>query len=322
MTIKLKIHGVAVGIDCPEEIGGWICHDYSRYLSDQEEKPRLNFFLSLAEKDRREFSGAVASLYHDDYIVFDLPGLRVVDFFGRALSLHNLKQKRVEIFCSTPDYLYEIFYLAFESLLGEELDRAGYHRLHCLALERNGRATILLLPPGAGKTTLALKFLAASDIKVLAEDMVVFKRGWFYGLQFRWGVRHNIGELSGRLMKREKNFDKTLIDSGRLNLADKAVCGKLILGRRVLGTDSRIESVFKTKAFLPLFKSMVLGLELQQSMAYFLLRRSKDFFIKAGIGLGRLSALLGVLHGNDVYRFDLGDDIEKNFITLKDFLKK
>jgi len=111
--------------------------------------------------------------------------------------------------------------------------------------------------------------------------------------------------------------DKTFIDARTLRLAACAVPDTLILGRRVLSDEASIRPVSRIELLLPLIKSMVLGLELQQSLAYFLLRNHKDGFSKAGIGVSRLHALIRVLAKSRTYRFDVGGDTGKNAAALK-----
>lgn len=322
MQTKLDIHGIAILIDSDEEIAKWLVHDYKNYITDKIDKPHLRFNLFLKNFDYQNLPKMVATNYHDDYIIYDSNNFRIIDFLGQALSFYKVKDKIIDIYCDNQDQLYEIFCLSFGSLVGEELDKKSFHRLHCLALEKDNQATVLLLPPGAGKTTLALKFLNHNRINILSEDILLFKNGRFHNLNFRWGTRDMSWSDHGRLIKKEKHHNKILLNSKDFNISETAKLGSLILGRKTLSSENEIKKVSKFKLLMPLIKSMVLGLELQQSLAYFLLRNYKDKFDKFGIGLSRLLALFSVLLRSQTYEFRFSGDIEENYKELEKFIMK
>jgi len=322
METRLNVMGVQVLIESGREIAFWLRNDYGRYISKDAVRPRLKFELALEKPDYAGLPKMAASKYHEDYIVYDSRGLRLIDFFGEALSAYDTEKRSVLISCLCAQRLYEIFRLSFDSLLGEELDRRGIHRIHCLGLEKGGAAVLVLLPPGCGKSSLALRFLGAEGIKVLSEDVALFDRGRIVGLHFHWGIRKGAGRLPGRMVRRKGLPDKNFVDARTLSLASDGRPKALILGRKVMGGESAISPVGRHRLILPLFKSMVLGLELQQSLAYFLLRNYKDGFSKSGIGLSRLYALLSVLLHSTTYEFAVGGDMEENHRVLAEFMDR
>ncbi len=322
MKTQLKIKDLKVIIDADEVVSEWIKHDYSYYLSGDAENYDLSFNLHSFDYDYKSLPPLDAKKYHDDYIVYETAEIRIIDFFRAGISLFDTKKKHINLYASDIDFLYEIFYMSFESLLGEELDKINWHRVHCLALTQDDRATLLLLPPGAGKSTLALRFLEHKSIKVLAEDMVIYNYGKIHGLHFRWGTRDELYANCGRLMKRKKHDSKFLLDVKKFQLAEQASPHNILLGVRVLSAQSKIKKINRWNLIWPMFKSMVLGLELQQSLAYFLLRNYKDVYIKSKIGGGRIKALISLLIKSQTYVFYIGHDQEKNFNTLEEFVSK
>jgi hypothetical protein len=320
METRLDIHGVKVLVKSDDQVAEWVRHDYGYYLSDQTDKPSLAYSLAVGKPEYPDNPEISATKYHEDYIVYDARDIRLVDFFGEALAVYHILERAVDITCTSADRLYEIFRLSFDSLLGEELDRRGLHRIHCLGLEKGGFGTVILMPPGAGKSTLALKFLNAEGIGVLAEDIALYDQKNLLGLHFRWGVRGDPGEHEGRLMRRIGRQDKNLISTKGMKLPTQARPRAVILGLRTMSRGSSIRRVGRIRMAMPLFKSMVLGLELQQSLAYFLLRNYKDGFSKAGTGLSRLGALISLLAHSKTYEFSMGYDVERNFRTLKEFM--
>lgn len=318
MKTSLDIFNITVEIISDPIMAEWLRHDYGAYLSSAITDPNWKFSLNGFDYDRGSLPETKASTYHDDYIVYDHDSLRIIDFLSGGLSLFMTEKRQVESYCADTDRLYEIFVMAFESIIGEELDKKGFHRLHCLALEKFGRADVLLLPPGAGKTTLALKFLENGQVKVLAEDILLYGQGELTGLKLAWGAGQAHAHR-GRLVRKLGRRNKYLIDASKLPLAEKAGPGTVVLGQRVSSDASRMIPVNRLKLLLPLFKSMVLGLELQQSLAYFLLRHHRDFFAKSKIGLGRTWAMLSLLARSRTYVFEMGYDINSNFQTLYAF---
>ena len=321
-NISLKVFGASVNITAPFEVVDWVKHDYSRYVTQHQTKANLIFNLSVKPPAQNHYNGLTAKGYHKDYIIYEKGYLRVIDFFGKALSIFNKKTKETSVNCPDLDYLYEIFYLAFESLVGEELENKGFTRIHCLALEKNGQANILMLPPGGGKTTLALKFLEHSTIKVLAEDILLYKKGKFYGLNFRWGIREkSSNQFKNRLMKRQSENNKYLIDTTNLLLTtNETTYGNLIIGIRQIGQNCQIIKISKLKMFAQMFKPLVLGLELQQSLAYFLLGNPLDYFLKFRLIWRRLFAIIRIITNSPCYNVFLGNNVNNNFQTLSKFL--
>ena len=321
MEARLDFFGVGVAVDADGELAEWIRGDFRKYVSTAAGKPDLHFRLKYSKPEYSNLPPLAASKYHDDYIVYDSPNIRLIDFFSEALAVYRPGEQTVEITSQSKEKLYEVFQLSFESLLGEQLDRRGIHRIHCLGLEKDGKAAIILLPPGGGKTTLALRFLENGGAGVLCEDMCVKTKNRLVGLHLPFKVRDISGRYPGRIIRRNGKPYKTLIDAADLKQPTEARPAAVVLGRRTLTWDSMIKPVSRRRLLLPMFKSMVLGLELQQSLAYFLLRDYKDGFSKAGVGLSRIKAMLSILYGSRTYEFHIGLDADKNYKVLRDFVE-
>ena len=318
--ILLNIFGLKLSIEGRPNIIEWVRHDYGRYvIAGSDDQGFFCFRLNSDEPKYDALPSVPAEAYHDDYIVYDAGGDRYLDFFGRALAIYKINVS-IEITCFDPDRLYDIFYLLFESWLTEALGKRGLHPIHCFAVEKNGQATIVLLPPGGGKTTLALKFLEQKECKVLSEDIAVYFDGRVHGLHFRWGSRCKLSDRE-RLMKREKHSNKYLIDVSGLELAESARPVNLVVGRRLLSGESQIHPFPRRKLFWILFKNMVLGLELQQSFAIFLVRSLKEDFGIFTLIVKRFFSMIRLFINCKSFVMEMGSGSDSDFNLLNDFIE-
>src|ERR1700722_18273685 len=84
---------------------------------------------------------------------------RYIDYHGRALGIQDEANGNLKVYSRDPHLLYEAAYLYLLSQIGEHLDREGLHRIHALGVTVQGRAVLVLLPMGGGKSTLGLHML-------------------------------------------------------------------------------------------------------------------------------------------------------------------
>src|SRR3989344_5161173 len=120
MQTNLNVFGVIIEIESDKKHSDWIKHDYGKYiLENTVQKPDLKFSLKVEKPQYEKLPRLTASMYHDNYIVYDDKdrNIRIIDFFGDALSIHKIKEKITTIICNDPKKAYDIFYMSFESLL-------------------------------------------------------------------------------------------------------------------------------------------------------------------------------------------------------------
>ncbi|MGL5856964.1 MAG: hypothetical protein ACRC35_00885 [Angustibacter sp.] len=81
----------------------------------------------------------------------------------------------------------DLLYLSY-LVLEAQLHQHGYVTLHASAVERDGRAVLLLGTPGAGKTTTALRLCRDHGCRLIGNDLVVV--GGIDGLSALAGTTH------------------------------------------------------------------------------------------------------------------------------------
>ncbi len=329
--VFLSFYGVNLHISAPLKLIQWIKHDFSYFLSDSLDSCSLEFKLFKKVPPYNIMSGARAIIYRDDYIAYEKEGKCFMDFFGKALSIQSSDKSRVDIFSLDEDFLYERFYLALIVLVGERLERRGLHRIHALAVSKNQKAMLLMLPSGGGKTTLMLELLNQDPgVKILSEDMPLLSvNGTVHSFPLRIGVRASAYSLKlrGRFLRRFKRSneeDKMLIDVSafRKRISSPVPSGSIVLGERVFSTQSSIAPVSRLRVFWSLFKNIVFGFETPMIIAYFMEGNARDFMRKLAMFFSRLAVFLALLASSKCFVFRMGRNQKKNSKTLARFLDK
>jgi hypothetical protein len=269
-----------------------------------------------------------AALQTPRNIVYRDGDVSYVDYFGRGLMICQNKGTDYQIYCTDRDLAHEIAFLTMLSRVGEHLDARGLHRVHALGIEAGGRAILVLLPMGGGKTTLALRLLTTDDIRLLSEDSPLIsrrasRRGQVFPFPLRIGVR--VGEVPAgvpdkycRTVQRMEFDPKTLIDIQHFNEKVGRPCpiGAILLGERWLSGTSFVCPVPRSYAIGPFIKNTVVGLGLYQGMEFLLERSGWEVLGKSRLALARFLTSLHVIRRSRVYRFGMSPGVEENADVL------
>src|SRR5436305_11076340 len=92
------------------------------------------------------FGELVATYITPRNVVFQHAGRRVVDYFGRALSVLDPTGKRVLIQGEEKHLVHEAAYHFLLSRIGEHLDTSGLPRMHALGLAGRQGGVAIMLP--------------------------------------------------------------------------------------------------------------------------------------------------------------------------------
>ena len=255
-----------------------------------------------------------ASMLTPNAVMYDDGQVRWADYHRRALASFDFARDVGEIWSEDPDLLYEIAYLMALSRIGERHDLAGIHRVHALGVVIAGRAALVLLPEGGGKSTLALELLRRRDVGLLSDDTPLLAGGDALAFPTRIGVRGAPADVAPehvRVVRRREREAKTVIDySGfRDRVPPRAPVTAVIIGARHSGPRSWLEPLARRRAIAPLAVNVVFGLGLPQVVEYFLRGGAADGLRKARIVASRLAACGRLLRHARCHRLVIGRDV-------------
>lgn len=307
-----------------------IRRDFSYFVSSVD-KADFKFFAYIKEIPYEKVPQLKASLYKENAICYDDANIRYIDYHGRALAIYDFSQNSIEIYSQDENFLWELTYLAILSIVGEELDKKGIHRIHALGISVNNKAVLIILPMGGGKTTLGLELLKYDEIKLLSDDTPLITRdGKVLPFPGRIGVpRNNAVDLNIpkrylRNFMRSKYGPKVLIDIEYFENKIAKPCdpGVILIGERIFSDECKIERISKFGTLKPFIINGVLGLGFPQLIEYLLRGNMRDILSKMGVVLPRLFASFKVINKSKQYRILTGKDRAKNAYILIEFLTK
>ncbi len=328
MEVFLDFYGVGVSIDAPEIFCRWIEHDFYCFIAEKTINPFFCF--TIFEKNPVEIPKGFASTFScAEYIVFDSGNRRYVDYFGKVVAVYDLKKHSIDFFSKDLELSFQKFYHAILTVVGKELDLRGFHRIHCAGVSENKEALILLSNAGMGKTTLVEKILLRKNLKILSDEIVLFRNLDAFPFFLRLGIRKNSFDL-----KIEKIFfrEYSLPDGSRKILVsgkffEKQVSGKsriyaIALMQRVSGSECGFSKTGKISVFWNLFKKSVFGSELMQEHAFFCFPGINDSFARLRIYLSRFFSIIAILIFSKSFVFSAGTNVNENAVEVENFFRK
>lgn len=312
--------------DCEESIAG-VAADFAHFRRDRVEHP-IRVELLLREPPYEIVPPVNGSVYTPRNISYRGETETYLDYKGRGLGVHDRRAGDFRIYSLDTDLLYEAAYLFLLSQIGERLDAKGLHRLHAMAVAVRGRAVLVLLPMGGGKSTLASELLKDPEVKLLSDDSpFIDRKARVYSFPLHIGLlpgsEKEVPAESLRSVNRIEAGLKYLVnyESYAHRVEAEAEPGFVFLGRRNLTQQCRIEEAGRIEALRSVIANCVVGLGLFQGMEFIFQHPAHKLAGKAGIGLSRLTASLELLRRSTVRRLSLGRCHETNAKTLLDFVR-
>jgi hypothetical protein len=157
--VHLEVYGltIAVGGDWPE-----VCErvrlDYAWFQSPvRSSTPDVEVTIEHRPPDYGSFADAIPWFVTPRNAVYRLGSRIVLDHIGVAVSVLDANEKGLWIQGEDEHVVHDAVYYFLLGRIGQHLDARGLVRLHALGLAGRPGAVALLLPPGGGKTTLALE---------------------------------------------------------------------------------------------------------------------------------------------------------------------
>lgn len=254
-----------------------------------------------------------AAVYTPRNVVYRHQGLRIIDFSGRGLGIYDAREARFRMVSEDQDLVYEAAYLFLLSQIGQALDGRGMHRLHALAMSHRGRAILVLLPMGGGKSTLGTALLKQSAMSILSDDSPFIDRaGNALAFPLRLGLlkgrEHEVPEEHRRMVHRMEFGPKYLVNYSHFasRVVDRATPGLLLLGRRTLAEKGRVEKAPYRLAMQDMLPNMIVGIGLFQGLEYLLDRSALEVAGKAGLGWSRLRNAHTLVRASRTFLFHMG----------------
>jgi hypothetical protein len=273
-----------------------------------------------------DYGDLTASYITPRNVVYQRDGTRIVDYFGRALSV--VEGSTVAVQGEERHLVHEAAYQYLLSRIGEHLDLTRRPRLHALGLVGGQGAVAVMLPSGGGKSTLALRALEADGVKLLSEDTpLIDRRGRLHPFPLRIGINATDADRVPadhvRRIERMEFHPKLVLELERF--ADRIETSPqplrhLVVGQRSLGTEARLEPLPRRGAAAVLVREAVVGVGVYQGMEFILQRGPRDLMEKAGIVTTRALCCAGGLARARTWRLTLGRDQERNWAALAPLL--
>ncbi len=265
-------------------------------------------------------------------LIYRLGRRKYVDYFGEALTIIDEETKTISITSASEERLYELAFLTIHSRAGDLLDRAGFSRVHALAVSYKNTNAVVMLPSKGGKSTLLTHLLENPDIKIIADDMpLVDRQGRIlpFPTKISMTERPESGELSklkwNEFMRAHYPPKWTASLSAipeRLETAPEKNPVILIQGIRLSHGESLISRATKWQMIAPLFEHMILGMGLPQIIEIFLEFRPTDLLKMAKHLVLRGWCALSLLLKSETFIFYIGHDKAYNAQLLLNLLSE
>lgn len=307
-----------------------VAEDFRHFRRDPApEAPRLTIELREGPPEYDRLPPLPASIYTPRNICYTERDRTYIDYFGRALAVFDRARGRVEVTSESVPLLHEIAFLTILSRVGEALDRRGLHRLHALAVARNGRAALFMMPSGCGKSTLGLGLMqSGSELELVSDDSPLIGRsGSVLPFPLRIGVLGSpppaIPERFVRHMERMEFAPKYVISMAAFegSIAQGELRPELVfLTERSLGRECTIEPAGFLRGYRACVRHMIVGVGLYQGLEFLLRTSALDLARRAPTLASRAWTAGALLARGRVFTLRLGRDRKHNLATILEFL--
>jgi hypothetical protein len=333
---------VSVGGDWPAVIDG-IRRDYAWFETGTGDSgegsarnwpvggpaPPVSLEIARRAPDYEAHGSLTASFVTPRNVVYQSKGVTLVDYFGRALLTYDRRARAATIEGEDEHLVREAGYLFLMSRIGEHFDECGLVRLHSLGLSGAHGGVAVLLPSGGGKSTLAVRALAADGVRILSEDTPLLDRA---GVLHPFVLRLGINEIdadkvpSGEIQRIERmEFHPKLVLSIEA-FADQIEqrpqpLRDIVIGRRAIGSEARLDELPRRSAAGTLLREAVIGVGVYQGMEFVLQRGMRDVISKGGVFASRVRACAAGLARARVWELTMGRDSDRNWAALERLLR-
>ncbi len=329
-ALALDVYGLPVDV-----LGDWaevlddLRADLWWFRRERPPGSGLRLTVQRREPDLDRHGALDAAFVTPRNVVYQGTEVTVVEYFGRAVLTVDRRTGNATVEGIDAALVREAASNFLLSRIGEHLNRRGLVRLHAVGLTGTDGAVAVAMPSGTGKSTLALQALEEDGCTLLSEDSPLIDRhGVAHPFPLRIGVnptdadRLPVGR-EPRLLERIEFHPKLVLDVE--TFADRvasrpAQLRHLVIGRRTLAREGRLEPAPKRAALGPLVRDAVVGIGVYQGMEFVLQRGWRDVPSKSGTAARRARCAAAALRGANVWRLWLGRDRESNWEAVRSLL--
>jgi hypothetical protein len=275
------------------------------------------------------FGSVPAAFVTPRNVVYELGDRKVVEYFGRALSVMDRTSGRLTVQGEDRQLVHEAAYHYIVSRVGEHLDARGLTRLHALGLAGADGAVAVMLPSGGGKSTLVLRALRDERVRLLSEDTPLLdRRGMLHPFPLRIGVNATdaaeLPEGAVRRIERMEFHPKLAVEleafGDRIERAPHPL-RHLVIGHRTLGREAQLRPAVRRAAIGPLLREAIVGVGVYQGMEFVLQRGMRDTFGKLDVAARRAACCAAALRHARIWHLTVGRDRERNWAELEPLLR-
>jgi hypothetical protein len=326
--VGLEVHGLHVRLtgDWPEVLES-VRLDFA-WFGVMPPGPRdadVEVVVERRPPDFEAFGAVEASFVTPRNVVYQQDGRTIIDYSGRAVSVLDRATGRLTVQGDHRALVEEAIYLFLLSRIGAHLEARGLVRLHGLSLAGRDGATTVMLPSGGGKSTLALRALGDRGVRLLSEDSALLdRRGRLHPFPLRIGINETQAATvpAGHVRRIDRIEGHTKLALEVHGFADRIESTPqplrhLVIGRRSLGLDARLEPLPRAAALAPLLREMVVGVGIYQGMEFLLQRGLRDVTGMTSTFAGRGACAAAAVAHARVWRLTLGRDHAANWAILR-----
>jgi hypothetical protein len=255
---------------------------------------------------------------------------KVIDYFGRGAIFQRSGEPRYRLYSCDRNLLREAFYLLVTSLFGQYCDRNGLLRVHALAISCRGRALLLLIPQGGGKSTMSMSLLEqdaairliSDDDPIVARDGRILPFPKALGFLDRRRIEHVPAEYVYAIDRME--FGRKYFvdyDYWRDRIEDQPLDRSLLfVTRRVLNGTPAIVRASRAAAIKALMRDAVIGVGLYQGVEFLFNHTTWEAVAKGALVWRRFLRAVSLARRSEVYQFTLSTDVARNCEVLESFI--
>jgi hypothetical protein len=326
----INLHGLV--IECKtdsSELTSQLVRPFHYFLS-KEKTPDVTVIVKEEDPPYKSFPSVPVTFSTPRNVVYKTDKIKIIDYFGKGVILEDRHRMTYTLYSRNRNFLVEAFYLLTISLFGQFCDMQGMLRVHALAISYNNRAILLPIPPGGGKSTMAMALLEEKQFKLISDDEPIFNRsGYILPFPLRIGTlnpdvlstipENYVYEIDRMEFGRKYFIDCKYWDSQIENQPLDEII--LFTSQRVMNGTPSIEPVTKLLILRTLIRDAVIGIGLYQGIEFLFSHSSKEVIYKIHVVLKRLKLAMRLASVSTTYRMIISDDIQANARFFTNFIK-